>query len=348
MTFDKNQSTFSSAFRREVWWWAIGIVPLADSLTDEVIKKCSPDVLEGCRQWHAYFNALCEDMDGHCDVYLSASARQYRDILEKIAADGQPRGDAMVFSAGGWEAYRDKLNRSKAYVAAGIDLRHCLTALERTGLTCERTADSVVFGQTEYPKIFHAMRTMELSPDIRNTPARHHFAHCEYRQLFKSYSANYDELLRRASDESLFVARAIHDYCKSLRIQRYIHFGIIKYKYKGIRVLDFNLHGDEYPTLRINMGTCASADADVGKDEYYRVLTGQNRDIQAAFLKHLVKCDDPGHKRYPVVLDGREEWICPCSKLRINPFNTDVDAILAFISARKASIDRYCGSAAPS
>jgi len=254
MFFDKNQSTFPSPFHREVWWWAVGIVPPADSLTDEVRAKCSPQVLEGCMQWHEYFGALCEDMYQNATEYLPASPRQYRDILEKISAGGELREDSIVWQTADWEEYRAKLDKSKACREGGLTLGHCLKALARTGLKCEETAGNIVFRQEKHPKIFHAMQVMENSPDIRLTPARHHFAHCEFRQLFKSYAANYDELLRRASDESLDIARAIHDYCKSLKIQRYIHFGIIKYKYKGTRVLDFNLYGDQYPTLRVNLG----------------------------------------------------------------------------------------------
>jgi len=255
MIFDKNQSVFISDFRRAVWWWAVGLVPPEDSLTDDVKSKCSPDVLEGCHQWHAYFNVLCEDMYNHEHVYLPASPRQYRDLLETIAGGGVLLSDGISWSLDAWENYSAKINRSKAYMQAGINLTGCLDALARTGLQFEKTKDSIVFSHAHYPKIFHAMHMMEQSPGIRKTPARHHFAHCEFRQLIKEYSANYDELLRRASDDSLYIAHAIHDYCKTLKIQRYIHFGIIKYKYRNVRILDLNVYGDEYPTLRINIRT---------------------------------------------------------------------------------------------
>lgn len=341
--FDKNQSVFPSAFHREVWWWAIGMVPLSDSLTDDVKGRCSPEVLEGCHQWHEYFTALCEDMYNHENEYLPASARQYRDILEAVCAGGALLSDNMVWNIEDWNALRDKLNRSKAYLTGGVDLGRCLRALERLGLRYKVAEGKMVFRQATYPKVFHAMHTMERSPDIRNTPARHHFAHCEFRQLFKSYSANYDELLRRASDESLHIVHAIHDYCKTLKIQRYIHYGIIKYKYKGIRVLDFNLHGDEYPTLRINMGTCAAPDADIRNDEFYGVLLNQPRNVQDTFVKNLIYCDNPSHKHYAVVVNGREDMLCPCMRLSINPYRADLEALLALISARKASIDQHCG-----
>ena len=341
MLFDKNQSTFTSDFRRAVWWWAVGIVPPTDSLTDDVKSKCSPDVLEGCYEWHAYFNMLCEDMYTHEYAYLPASPRQYRDILECMAAGGTVINDSIVWPLRKWEAYRDKINRSKAYISAGIHLNQCLHALSRTGLICEYTDENVIFSHSYYPKIFHAMSIMEQSPGIRKTPARHHFAHCEFRQLFKEYSANYDELLRRASDESLYIVHSIHDFCRTLKIQRYIHFGIIKYKYQNIRILDFNLHGDEYPTLRINMGTCASPDADLPNDAYYQVLLKQNEHIQEAFIKNRVKCDFPNHKIYSITINGQEEQLCPCSKIKFNPLRQDLETILACISARKASVDQF-------
>ena len=184
------------------------------------------------------------------------------------------------------------------------------------------------------------MHTMEHSPEIRKTPARHHFAHCEFRRLFKNYAENYDELLRRVSDESLDIAHAIHNFCKSLKIQRYIHFGIIKYKHNGIRVLDFSLHSDKYPTLRVNIGTCANANGDIAEDEFFKVLREQKSSVQEAFMKNLAKCENPEHKRYPVMINGREELICPCSKVQIYPRKKDLEAILAFITARKASIDK--------
>ena len=340
MVFNKSQKDFPSAFCREVWWWAVGIVPLSSSLTDEVKSKCTLDIIEGCHQWHAYFNALCIDMYNHENEYLPASARQYRDILEHILTGGELRKDHMVWDADSWAAYRIKINKSKPYITRNISLDQCLMALNRTGLRCEHTEGSVIFIQDKYPKIFHAMHKMEHSPDIRKTPARYHFAHCEFRRLFKNYSENYDELLRRVSDESLHIAHSIHDFCKSMKIQRYIHFGIIKYKYKGTRVLDFSLQSDEYPTLRINMGTCANANADLNKDYFYKVLLSQNNKIQGNFIKNLIKCDIQGHKRYSITLSGCEELICPCAKIKINPQEKDMEAVLSFIAARKASIDQ--------
>ncbi|MCL2404462.1 MAG: hypothetical protein FWC92_02825 [Defluviitaleaceae bacterium] len=338
MYFDKNQSSFTSDFRRDVWWWAVGLVPPADSLTDDVKAKCSPAVLEGCHQWYAYFNALCEDMYNNQDAYLPASPRQYRDILERIAAGGEVVGDSIVWPLSQWEAYRTKIDKSKAYTTAGVNLNQCLSALARTGLTHEYTGESVVFSHV-HPRIFHAMHVMQQSPGVRNTPVRHHFAHCEFRQLFKEYAANYDELLRRASDESLHIAHAIHDYCKPLKIQRYIHFGIVKYKYKNTRILDFNLYGNEHPTLRINMGTCANTDSDLHTDAYYKLLLGQSKAVQDTFINNLVRCDSPDHKQYPITIGGRKEMLCPCNKIRINPFRQDLDMIIACISARKASVD---------
>ena len=288
MTFDKNQRDFPSDFCRDIWWWAIGFVPLSVSLTDDIRGQCTPNILEGCHQWHAYFNELCIDMYNHESEYLPTSARQYRDILENIAAGGEIKKDRMVWNAANWDTYREKINKSKAYRTNSISLEQCLKALNRTGLRYEHADKCVVFSHDKYSKIFHAMHRMEQSPDIRQTPARHHFAHCEFRRLFKNYAENYDELLRRVSDESLRIAHLIHDFCKSLKIQRYVHFGIIKYKYKGIRVLDFSLHKDEYPTLRVNIGAGANGD----------------------------------------------------EKIKIHPKESDLDSILALISARKAWIDQ--------
>jgi hypothetical protein len=341
MVFDKNQAVFPSAFCRDVWWWAVGIVPLANSLTDEVKNQCTPDILDGCSQWHDYFNELCVDMYNHECEYLPLTARQYRDVLESVSAGGRIRDDNMVWDAGDWESYVKRCDKSKAYVTAGVSLNQCLEALKRTGLRREYADGCVVFIQDKYPKIFHAMHIMEQSPGVRNTPVRHHFAHCEFRQLYKSYSANYDELLRRVSVESLNIAHSIHDFCKSAKIQRYIHFDTIKYKYKGIRVVDFSLHGDMYPTLRVNVGTCAKPGADIRRDEFYKTLLGQPCSVHKTFIDNLSRCDIQEHTRYPLVIDGREERICPCSKIKIHPSQKDMDAVLAFISARKASIDQY-------
>ena len=251
MIFDKNQSVFSSDLHREVWWWAVGIVPPSDSLTDKVKSQCTKDILDGCYQWYDYFSELCEDMYNNIGEYSQVSARQYRDILENIAANGELLGNRIIWDINDWQKYQEKFNRK----SPGINkLQKCLNALERTGLKCEYKNDGVVFHNEKDPKIFHAMSTFEKSPNIRKTPARHHFAHCEFRQLFKSYSANYDELLRRVSDESLDIAHAIHDFAKSLKIQRYVHFDTIKYKHKNTRVLHFTVSGDEYPTLRVNIG----------------------------------------------------------------------------------------------
>jgi len=249
MIFDKNQSAFPSERHREVWWWAVGLVPPSESLTDQVKALCSGDVLEGCYQWYDYFSELCEDMYENNDIYSRASARQYRDILENIAANGEPCGDSITRDIAAWNKYREKYDKNDADKLDG-----CLGALERAGLKRECNNGGVIFSNTKYPKIFHAMKTFEQSPNVRKTPARHHFAHCEFRQLFKSYSANYDELLRRVSDESRDIARAIHERAKSLKIQRYVHFDTIKYKYKNTRVLHFTVTGAEYPTLRVNIG----------------------------------------------------------------------------------------------
>ena len=255
MNFDKNQETFPSEYARDIWWWAVGIVPLSVSLTDEVKAKCTPDILDGCHQWHSYFYELCKDMYSHENEYLPASARQYRDILENIAAKGEPTYNGITVDADIWEAYATKINKSKAYRTIGITLDRCLNALKRTGLEWGHSNGSVIFSYAKYPQIFYAMHQFQQSPEIRQTPARHQFAHCDFRRLFKNYSENYDELLRRVSDESRNIATSIHEFCKPLRIQRYVHFGTIKYKYNGHRVLDYSLHQDQIPTLRVNIST---------------------------------------------------------------------------------------------
>lgn len=344
MIFDKNQSVFPSDFHREIWWWAIGIVPPPVSLTDEIKSKCSDDVLAGCEQWHEYFNELCEDMYNNANAYIPASARQYRDILENIASGGELQGDEIIWHISEWQRYSDKLNKSKAYISAGITIENCLNALKRTRFKFSSDTNNnntIRFTNEKYPKIFHAMHTMEQSPNIRKTPARHHFAHCEFRQLFKSYSANYDELLRRVSDESLYIAHAVHDFAKSLKIQRYVHFDTIKYKHKNTRVMDFTVSGNEYPTLRINIGTCASPDADISNDKYYKHILSANNNIQDIFIKNLDKCDNPSHNHQSIIIHGKKEQVCPNSRVRINPFKSDIEAILCFIAARKASIDQY-------
>ena len=341
MPFDKNASSFPSPFHREIWWWAVGIVPLDVSLTEAVLSQLSSDALEGCRQWHAYFLAFTEDMYAFADAYRPASARQYRDILEFIAAGGELRGDNIVWNLSDWDARRAKMNRSKAYATNGVDLDACLHALARTGLQCEISGDEVLFEHSAYPKIFHTMRLMENSPEARQTTVRYHFAHCEYRQLFKRYEGNWEELLRRASDESLTIVQSIYDFLRPQKIARYTHFGFIKYRHQGLRILDMNLYGDEYPTLRVNIGTCASSDADVGEDAYYEVLQNESPAVQEAFVEHLVRCEGQGHKHGVVVLNGREERVCPCERVRINPHSGDWEALRAFIAARKASIDRW-------
>lgn len=263
MIFDKNQSEFPSDFHREIWWWGVGLVPPDVSLTNEIKSKCSDNILEGCYQWYDYFNELCADMYNHTDKYAPASARQYRDILENIAAGGTIQDDTIVRNKDDWEKYCVKFDKSKTSINSGITLNNCLNALKRAGIESEYkySSNTITFYNNKYPKIFHAMNTFESSPNIRKTPARHHFAHCEFRQLYKSYSPNYDELLRRVSDESLYIAKVIHDYAKSLKIQRYVHFDTIKYKYKNIRVMDFTITGNEYPTMRINIGTNVSPDS---------------------------------------------------------------------------------------
>jgi len=344
MVFDKSQNVFPSDFHREVWWWAVGIVPVEVSLTDEVRKKCSGDIIKGCYQWRDYFNELCEDMYNNADQYHIVSARQYRDIIENIAANGELQNDSIIWDKNDWFKYVEKINKSKSYINFNITLEKCIQVLKRTGLVCEYTENDVIFGNSKYPKIFHAIKTFEHSPNIRKTPARHHFAHCEFRQLFKSYSATYDELLRRVSDESRQIAHEIHNHAKSLKIQRYVHFDTIKYKHKNNRVLDFTVTGNEYPTLRVNIGTFANPDkavSNLSDDEYYKFLLSANNNICGAFIKNRDQCGNPDHIHPNVLLNGKNLQICPYSKIKINPFTNDLAAVLYFITARKASIDQY-------
>lgn len=341
MIFDKSQSVFPSTFQREVWWWAVGLVPPTDSLTTDVVDKCSQDVLNGCYQWYDYFNELCEDMYNNPAHYTPATARQYRDILEKIAADGKINGDDIVWDIVDWEKYVNKVNKSKSFIIADITLEKCLTALERIGIKQIYDNGTVIIRNIKYPKIFHAMAVMEKSPNVRKTPVRHHFAHCEFRQLFKSYSANYDELLRRVSSDSLFIAHEIHNLAKSLRIQRYIHFDTIKYKYNGIRVLDFTVTGDEYPTLRVNIGTCANPESDLINDKFYKTLMSQDADVQEIFLKNIEKCNEKKHNHQMIMLNGKSELLCPTAKIKINPFIGELHAVKCFIEARQLSIAQF-------
>jgi len=215
-----------------------------------------------------------------------------------------------------------------------------MKSLRRTGLICEHINDKIIFGNIKYPKIFHAMKIFEQSPNVRKTPARHHFAHCEFRQLFKSYSASYNELLRPVSNESRYIANAIHDFAKSLKIQRYIHFDTIKYKHRNIRVLDFTITGGEYPTLRVNIGTCANPDSNISVEGYYKYLLSANNNICGIFIKNLEQCENPGHNHFNMLINDENRQVCPYSKIKINPFKDDIEAVLYFIASRKESINQ--------
>ena len=186
-------------------------------------------------------------------------------------------------------------------------------------------------------------RLMEISPKSRETPVREHFANCEYRQLFKRFAMNYSQLMRKASDEVMFIAQEMHDYLKSMKIYRNIHFGIIKYKYSGHRILDYTLHGSEYPYMRINIGTCVDF-RDTG-DIYFKLLNMTDKRTQSLFYKSLLNCDlcRPAceYDRIPVKINGKEINVCGNIKLRINPRMDDIPQLFELISLRKDSIDEY-------
>jgi len=105
--------------------------------------------------------------------------------------------------------------------------------------------------------------------------------------------------------------------------------------------MDFTVTGSEYPTMRINIGTCARADADISNDEFYRHISAADNNIQAVFIKNLERCDSAEHNHQDIKINGKNERVCPVSRIRINPFKDDIDAVLCFIAARKASIDQY-------
>ena len=266
MIFDKNQTTFPSEYQKGVWWWGVGIVPLEVSLTDEVKRQCTPEELEGCHQWHACFSELAAEMYNRPEGFEPASARQIRDIFEYLCIHCELIGDDLVMTEEDFCKHEQKLNKSKGYASIGVDFRSCLNVLCDTGFAFEVKEGSVHFYHAIYPKIFHAMSLFEQSPNARKTPARHHFAHCEFRQLFKSFAGNYAELLRPVSDESLYVAGEIDVYAKSLKIQRYVHFDTIKYKHKGMRVLDYSIRGDIFPTMRANI--CTEGTEKIGVQPY--------------------------------------------------------------------------------
>jgi hypothetical protein len=274
--FSPNQNYISSDFHRAVWWWAVGLVPVTESLPGIVmpvenrpvgaetdlkpyrhdwVQAYGPEVRDGCLEWRDYFDALCADMYQNASAYAPASPRQYRDILEHIAAGGQLLGDSLFMDEAVFNAYREKINRSKGYVSKRITWDGAAAALARKGLRYEIRGGEAVFYMEGYAHIFYAMQAFERSAGIRETTARHHFAHCEFRQIPKPYECDYAGHMRRASDESKTVLAAIHEYCAGQKIKRFLHFGIAKYKYNGVRILDYNLYGDDYPTLRLNIGS---------------------------------------------------------------------------------------------
>jgi len=254
LTFDRNQTSFESGFHREVWWWATGMVPLDVSLTEETKAQCSPDVLKGCYQWHEYFGDLCADMYENADSYLPGTPRQFRDVLERASAGGEIIDEGVVWDANRWDEYVSKTDRSKAYRTSGLSVQYCLRALSRLGMEARRKDGEVIITNERYPKIFHAMRVMEYSPNARDTVVRQHFACCEFRQLFKSFNPGHQDLMRRGSDDAHHIARELHDFAKENKMIRYIHFGIIKYRYKGVRICDYNLHCHDTPTIRMKIG----------------------------------------------------------------------------------------------
>jgi len=252
--FDKNRTGFQSDFHRDVWWWAIGMVPTEVSLTAEVKERISPDELAGCLDWHKYFADLCLDMHSNAGAYHPASPRQYRDILESVSAGGVISGDRVVWERGAWDAYADRTDRSKAYRTGGMNLVKNLAPLARLGIEVNIKNENVSVANNRYRKVFHAMRAMENSPKARDTTVRWFFAYCEFRQLIKSFNPGYEDLMRRASDESMRVADKLHAFARENGMARNIHFGIIKYKYNNVRIFDYNLYCGDTPTLRLKIG----------------------------------------------------------------------------------------------
>ena len=114
-------------------------------------------------------------------------------------------------------------------------------------------------------------------------------------------------------------------------------------------MLDFTVTGNEYPTLRVNIGTFANPGvisnisniSDISNDEYYKYLLSANNNICETFIKNHEKCNNPDHNHPNVGLNGTNLQICPYSKIKINPFTDDLATVLYFIKARKASIDQY-------
>lgn len=342
MNFDVNMNSFPSDFHREIWWWGVGIVPTDESLTDKVKSQLSDEVLQSCYQWHEYFHLLTSDMYSNAELYLPASSRQYRDILENICLLGDIKDNSICINKEAWESFVSKTNRSKQYTEKNLTIEGCLTNLERTGLEITDNESEIVIKNSGYPLIFHAMKIFENSPNARKTPARHHFAHCEFRQLIKSHEDNYAGLLRRASSESREILKAVDEYAKELKIQRYVHFATIKYKYKNIRILDLNFYGDECPTLRINIGTCAdSSCSDICDDRFYLTVFDSEEDILDTLMRNLTQCSDESHRHQQIKIRDTVYDICPSSRVRINPFSKDIKSLLKFIEARKESIDSY-------
>lgn len=218
MTFDRNQTEFTSPLQKMVWQQGVHVMPLDVSLVDVT----DPETCEGCRQIYNCIMEILVDMYEHTDSY-SQSPRWYT-------------GDYLV-----WLTSRSKPQKNHAE-----EYYRYLQRLHRFGFVFDEVSDE--WSNPRYPLFFTYYPRMAQLFKERKKNMGGYLARLDFRLFAPKIKLTLDDILRPLSDADREVCLNLHNFALSKGLKPELKNPYtIRYIYK--KLYSFELHNDLFRIL---------------------------------------------------------------------------------------------------
>ena len=224
MTFDVNQTEFSSDRQKEIWRVGCAVIPAEISLADIT----DPETREGCEQIFGWTNEYLEMLYQNPERFKGTAYKMFR-LLDDVAENASIAENGMVISM---KKYNNQISANP-----------CLSDLTVVGLKLIDGVGYKILVNEKYPLFF---RYFKLFYDAASKRVNrlYYLMYNDFRVLAPKYKRTPDDIFRAMSDENKGYFKGLHDYVlsKGAKLEPHKYFLRFRYIYKNEFVLMFEPH----------------------------------------------------------------------------------------------------------
>jgi hypothetical protein len=306
----------------------VKITPISVSLAN--VNGIDPDLVEGCREYYEFVNELLEDLYLHTGEYelpdgnklnilldgtnLSDFRRKNPSQINKVNqlvsnSKGAFKFLQFIMGLGKLGNYCDhKLTLTLDQYNTIItkvnpkSSQSCVDAFRKNGLAITQNEKVVV--ESDRPNLLLAIKKLADSIDTVKTFGEQGFLYCEFRQIFRGHTPNYDDVTRPLTPEVKKTMDSLHKYMLEMKASpSCTTFWKVNYKYKGIQLAQISTEGRNG-----RIWVYGSDNSLLNK-----MLSEEDDDFKQFALDNLracICCSTKHNGGFPVNVLGHEKYLC--------------------------------------